>query len=179
MTKIKAFKKNNRINVGEITGAHGIRGQVKVASLTDFAELRFAPGSKLYVERLQKTMKITESQIHKGLYLLKFDGINDRDLAQALLHSYLQIEAEDLGELPAGQYYHFQLIGMQVYEDEYLLGEITDVRQTGANDVYYIKTPDGSHGGEILLPALKEVVLNVDVANRRMQVKVPAGLLEL
>jgi 16S rRNA processing protein RimM len=177
MTKIKALKKTDWITVGEITGAHGIRGQVKVASLTDFAEQRFAIGSELYIERLQKKMKITESQIHKGLYLLKLDGINDRDLAQALLHSYVQIDINDLAELPEGQYYHFQLIGMQVYEDDTLLGEIIDVRPTGANDVYYIKTPDGSHGGEILLPALKDVVLDVDLSMRKMQVKVPAGLL--
>ncbi|MBR2627817.1 MAG: 16S rRNA processing protein RimM, partial [Peptococcaceae bacterium] len=153
-----------------------VRGQIKVSSLTDFAEERFAVGSELYIEKLKKYAVITESQMHKGLHLLKFDGIDDRDLAQALLHTYLQISLADIGELPEGEYYYFQLKGLQVFEDDILLGKIVDIRPTGANDVYYVKTPEGK---EILLPALKDVVLSVDLKEQKMQVKVPAGLLDI
>jgi len=109
MAQIRARKKApDMINVGEITGAHGVRGQIKVSSLTDFAEERFAVGSELYIEKLKKYAVITESQMHKGLHLLKFDGIDDRDLAQALLHTYLQISLADIGELPEGQFYQIR-----------------------------------------------------------------------
>lgn len=168
------------INIGEVTGAHGIKGQIKVASLTDFDELRFAVGAKVYVEKLHTTMTITQSSMHKGVHLLQLDGITDRDTAQSLLHSYLQIASSDLQELPEGEYYQFQLLGVEVYEGDKFLGVVSKVQQTGANDVYYIDTPDevGQHG-QILLPALKSVVLDIDLTNNRMQVKIPAGLLDL
>ncbi len=169
---------DNMINIGEITGAHGVKGQIKVASLTDFEDLRFAVGETVYLEKLQTSMVITQSSVHKGLYLLKLDGINDRDAAHALLHSYLQIHQDDLQELPEGEYYCFQLEGLNVYEDDRLLGTIVDVQQTGANDVYHIQTADGSQKGLLLLPALKSVVKEIDLKNRRMQVRVPAGLLD-
>lgn len=178
--QITAGKKSDRmIDIGEIMGAHGVKGQLKVMSLTDFEDIRFAVGAKVYVQKLKKYMTITQSSVHKGLYLLQLDGIADRDTVQELLHTYLQIDRDDLQELPEGEYYCFQLIGLQVYEEDKLLGTITDVQQTGANDVYHIKTPDGSHKGLILLPALKSVVMSVDLENNKMQVKVPAGLLDL
>ena len=177
---IAAAKADRMINIGEITGAHGVRGQIKVASLTDFNDIRFAVGAKVYVEKLRTTMTITQSSVHKGLQLLQLDGIDDRDVAQSLLHTYLQIDKNDLQELPEGEYYQFQLIGVEVYEDDKLLGTISNVQQTGANDVYYIDTPDqGGQKGQILLPAIKSVVLSVDLENNKMQVKVPAGLLDL
>ncbi|MGI5824956.1 MAG: ribosome maturation factor RimM [Bacillota bacterium] len=178
--KIVAAKKEDKmIDIGEITGAHGIKGQIKVASLTDFPEIRFATGAEVYVSKLNTFMTVTQSSVHKGLYLLQLDGLNDRDKAQDLLHSHLQIDKNDLQELPEGEYYCFQLIGLKVYEDDNLLGTVVDVQQTGANDVYHIKTPDGSHKGLILLPALKTVVMKIDLENGKMQVKVPEGLLDL
>lgn len=166
------------INVGEITGAHGIKGQVKVASLTDFPEVRFAPSSELYCEKLAKYVTVEAAGQHKGLFLLNLSGISDRDVAQSLLHSYLQVPMEDLPELPDGEYYHFQLIGLKVFEGEKLLGEITEVMQTGANDVYVITAPAGQKPAEILLPALKECILSVDLADGKMSVKIPEGLID-
>lgn len=170
--------KTQMINVGEITGAHGIRGQVKVASLTDFPEVRFAPGSKLYSDKLGREVTVEAAGQHKGLYLLSLSGVADRDVAQSLLHSYLQVGMDDLPELPQGEYYHFQLIGLNVYEGERCLGEITEVMQTGANDVYVITAPAGVKPAEILLPALKECVLGVDLAAGKMNVKIPEGLID-
>lgn len=182
-TKAKIEKKaettpKEKIAIGVITGAHGIRGQVKVESLTDFAEMRFAEGQKVWLEKQNRLAVIEQSQMHKGLYLLKLSGIDDRDVAQSLLQSYLKIDQTELAELPEGEYYHFQLIGLEVYEGEKHWGTLTDIRQTGANDVYTIKTADGSNKGEILLPALKSVVLSIDLQQKKMQVKIPAGLLD-
>lgn len=166
------------INVGEITGAHGIKGQVKVEALTDFPEERFAPGSELYSAKLGRTVRVISAGVHKGLYLLGLEGVGDRDLAQSLLHTCLQVPKSSLPALPEGEYYHFQLIGLQVYEGEKLLGELTEVMQTGANDVYVIAAPAGQKPAEILLPALKSCILGVDLAAGKMTVKIPEGLLD-
>lgn len=166
------------IAVGEITGAHGIKGLVKVASLTDFPGERFAPGSELYLAKTGQKVTVLSAGVHKGLYLLGLSGIEDRDAAQALLHTYLQVPQSCLPELPQGEYYHFQLIGLQVYEGDKHLGELTEVMQTGANDVYVITAPGGRKQAEILLPALKSCILGVDTAAGKMTVKIPEGLLD-
>ena len=175
MTHQKHAEVSEMIMVGEITGAHGIRGQVKVESLTDFPELRFAPGAQVYVEKQRRWAKVLASGMHKGLYLLTLEDITDRDVAQSLLHTYLRISRDDLEELPEGEYYHFQLIGLKVYEDDRLLGELAEVMQTGANDVYVIR---GAQGEELLLPALQSCILKVDLAAGTMSVKIPEGLLD-
>lgn len=166
------------INVGEITGAHGIKGQVKVESLTDFPDVRFAPGSELFCAKLGKTVTVEAAGQHKGLYLLSLSGVDDRDVAQSLLHTYLQVSVDELPKLPEGEYYHFQLIGLDVFEGEKLLGKITEVMQTGANDVYVITAQAGGKPDEILLPALKDCILGVDLAAGRMDVKIPEGLID-
>lgn len=172
------IKSEQMIIVGEITGAHGIRGQVKVESLTDFPETRFAVGAELYLEAQRRTVRVLAASQHKGLYLLTLDGIADRDAAQSLLHTYLMVSLDSLPELPEGEYYHFQLVGLAVYEGDTLLGELTEVMQTGANDVYIIKGAPGSKNQEILLPALKSCIQKVDLDAGRMYVTVPEGLLE-
>lgn len=172
------FAPQDMINVGEITGAHGIKGQVKVAALTDFPETRFAKGAELYLEKQRRTVEVLASSQHKGLYLLTLSGIEDRETAQSLLHTYLQVSRDSLPELPEGEYYHFQLIGLSVYEDDVLLGTITEIMQTGANDVYIIEGAKDAKYPEILLPALKSCILKVDIAAGRMDVKIPEGLLD-
>lgn len=172
------MKEEQMISVGEITGAHGIKGQVKVEALTDFPATRFSPGAELYVQKLGRTATVISASVHKGLYLLSLSGIDDRDQAQTLLHTYLQVPQSSLAELPPGEYYHFQLIGLAVYQAGELLGKLTEVMQTGANDVYVIKAPQGQRPAEILIPALKSCILNVDLASGRMDVKLPEGLLD-
>jgi 16S rRNA processing protein RimM len=174
----RKFEPENMISVGEITGAHGIKGQVKVESLTDFPEVRFAPGAEVYLAKQRRNVKVITSSVHKGLYLLQLEGVSDRDAAQSLLHTYLQVPKTELPELPEGEYYHFQLIGLTVYENGEEIGEITEIMQTGANDVYVIKTKTGYKVPEILLPALKTCIEKVDIAAGRMDVKIPEGLLD-
>lgn len=174
------FFAEDMIIVGEITGAHGIKGQVKVESLTDFPDLRFAPGVELFLEKQRRWVKILAASLHKGLYLLTLEGVADRDVAQSLLHTYLRVARESLPELPEGEYYHFQLIGLQVYEGERYLGRLEDIMETGANDVYVIKNqqPEPGAPAEILLPALQSCICRVDLAAERMEVKIPEGLLD-
>ena len=162
------------IKVGEITGAHGIKGMLKVEPLTDNPFERFAVGAKLWLEKPAKEAEVESMQVHKGLLLVKLKGIEDRDAAHALLHTYIKIDKSALAALPEGQYYHFDLIGLQVYEGEEALGEIVDIFPTGANDIYVVKAKPEAK--ELLLPALKSIVKKIDVSNGRMEVELPEGL---
>jgi 16S rRNA processing protein RimM len=162
------------IKVGEITGAHGIKGFIKVEPLTDNPLGRFAVGNKLWLEKPNKEFEVESMQIHKGLMLLKFKGIDDRDSAHALLHTYIKIDKSALAKLPEGHYYHFDLIGLNVYEGEEYLGQVVDIFTTGANDIYVVKKDENTK--EILLPALKSIVQKIDVAAGRVDVVLPEGL---
>jgi len=106
--------------------------------------------------------------------LLTLVGVDDRDAAEALRGQWIYVAIEDALPLGEGEYYHFQIVGLQVITAEgEALGRITEILPTGANDVYVIQGPRG----EILVPALEGVILNVDLPNGRMIVRLPEGLL--
>ena len=162
------------VSVGYIRRAHGIEGCVLVESLTD-NPTRFETLTEVLVEiGGERTLHHLErcSAASKG-WLVKFKGVDDRNDAEKLKSGYLLVEAAKLPELEEGSYYLFDLIGMNVYNtaDE-LLGEITDVQQYPANDVYVIE----GENGKLLLPAIRDVVKSVDVQNKRMEVELLSGL---
>lgn len=109
------------------------------------------------------------------MMLMKFRGIDDMDAAEQLRNVFLNVTTDQLYPLPEGSFYHFQLIGMQVEDvDKGPLGQLAEVLETGANDVYVVKSDTY---GEILIPAIKQVVMAVDVPNHRLTVKLLDGLL--
>ncbi|WEV57999.1 ribosome maturation factor RimM [Ligilactobacillus acidipiscis] len=151
-------------NVGEIVNTHGIRGEVKVLATTDFTEERFAPGQVLYVSQkdsspVKLTVKRHRSQ--KQFEILAFEEINDINEVEKYKGAQLQITGEQQSPLEEGAYYYREIIGLKVYslEDE-LLGTISEVMETGANDVWVVKRPNGK---EVLLPAIKDVIQKVDL----------------
>jgi 16S rRNA processing protein RimM len=162
------------VTVGYIRRAHGIGGCVHVESLTD-NPTRFEALSEVIVEvGGRRTLYRVErcSVASKGL-LIKFKSVDDRSEAEKLKSGYLLVEAAKLPELEEGSYYLFDLIGMNVYTiSGELLGEITDVQQYPANDVYIIE----GEKGKLLLPAIRDVVKNIDVQNKRMEVELLSGL---
>jgi 16S rRNA processing protein RimM len=123
-------------------------------------------------------LEVAWSQPHKQVVRLAFAGITQRDQAEAMAGWGVFIAKQDLPPLEADTYYWSDLIGMAVYtaEGEYL-GAIEQIIPTGANDVYVVKTPAGHAVKEILLPAIASVILDIDVAGRRMQVQLPEGLI--
>ncbi|NLW07000.1 MAG: ribosome maturation factor RimM [Clostridia bacterium] len=166
-----------RIVVGRIAAPHGIRGELKVIPLTDFPQ-RFRPGTRLFIQQGEKTIptKVTRAR-HTGSHIiLKLAEINDANQAEAVQGAVLQVEPWEVEPLPEGHYYHFQLIGSQVFTvaKDYL-GNLTDILTTGANDVYVVRNEDGR---EILIPALKSVVRRVDLAKKELYVELPPGLLD-
>ncbi len=162
------------VTVGYIRRAHGIGGCVRIESLTD-NPTRFETLTEALVEiGGKRTLYHVEkcSAASKG-WLVKFKGVDDRSEADKLKSGYLLIEAPKLPELEEGNYYLFDLIGMSVYTTSgELLGEITDVQQYPANDVYIIE----GEKGKLLLPAIRDVVKNIDLQNNRMEVELLSGL---
>jgi 16S rRNA processing protein RimM len=168
---------NELISIGKISGTHGYNGVVKVIPLTDFPE-RFNGLKKItiYKGNLVKELSIEYVRSYKSSLLIKFSEINNKEEAQLYNNALLKIKHSDVFKLPAGYYYHFQLMEMDVFDSRVgLLGKIKEILETGANDVYVVDSPKY---GEILIPALKEVILDVNVDKKEMQVKLLPGLIE-
>jgi len=156
--------------VGRVRSARGVRGQLRVEVMSD-SPGRFAPGQVVFIDG--RAFRIERSVLFKEDRVLKLEGVDSREGAEALKGCILTVPAESLFPLPQGSYYHYHLVGMGVYTREgRFLGKLIEILSTGGNDVYVVR----AGGKELLLPALDDVVLEVDVDNRRMMVEVPPGL---
>lgn len=160
------------VKIGKIINTHGYKGELKVLPLTDEVD-RFFDLHHVFID--DDEYHVIKARLHQEYVLLLLQGREDMDSAKELQGSYLELPVEELKKLPEGQYYHFQIVGLSVYEDNRLLGEVSDILQTGSNDVYVVKSPKGK---EIYLPALKEVVRHIDVEAGKIEVKLPPGLLD-
>jgi 16S rRNA processing protein RimM len=153
------------IRVGRISGPFGLEGAVKVLPLTDFED-RFDPGSALFLDGVARRVE-WRSQKSPGL-VVKLDGLDNRTLAEMHRGRYLEVPAAAARPLPEGSFYHHQLVGAQVVTASGReLGQVTDVLERRANDVWVTKDPKGV---ERLLPATREAVLEVDTGRRRVVV---------
>jgi 16S rRNA processing protein RimM len=165
------------ITIGKIVGHFGYKGEVKVTPLTDFPE-RFNVLQQVKVNKRGQifTKRVESLRSNANGFLFKLSDIDSKETAQEFRGSLLQIEETEVYPLPEGYYYHFQLKGLQVHDIRRgLLGELIDVLETGANDVYVIKS---SLYGEILIPAIKEVIIKVDLENKMMQVDLLPGIID-
>jgi len=162
--------------VGQIIKAHGLKGFVEVKAETDNKK-RFSLGSKLLLwppvtEWPYLTIEAVKEK--KDRYLLKFAELNSKNEADVVVGHSLVIPAA-AGEKPENSFWLHEIVGLQVYTDTgAFLGKVTEVIQTGANDVYVVKNDK-----EYLLPAIKEVVKEVDVKGQKMVVHLLPGLAEL
>jgi 16S rRNA processing protein RimM len=166
--------------VGKVITAHGTHGEISVEPFTDFPEERFAPGQVMLLGDEMESVEIEASRPHKSRMLVRFEHITSRDEAEALRGTWIFIPEEDAAELEDDTYYVHQIIGLTVQTvDGQILGTVGDVLVTGANDVYLIKPAAGVNGGrEILLPAIGEVIVEVDVAGGRLLVNLLPGILD-
>ena len=163
-------KDESPVVVGRIVTAHGVRGEVKVEPLSDFPE-RFARGSRLWLDGIERAVQSGRWQ--RSQVILKLSGVDSRNEAEALRGKELTVP--DIAELPAGEevYYLHDIVGLRVETPGgETLGEVYDVLSTGSNDVYVVR----GDRGELLLPALDDVVLEVDVPGGRIVVDVPEGI---
>lgn len=164
------------LTVGEIVAPFGRVGEVKVRLDTDFPDrfdrleqvcLRWPSGDA-------KLMEIERSRLHKGQILLKLRGIESIDDAETLRNAIVQIRPEDAVRLPANEFYIHDLLGCEVVTRQgRILGPLVSVLSGPANDVYVV----GTGKAEVLLPAIRDVILEVDLAGRHIVVAPTPGLL--
>ncbi|MHB1454905.1 MAG: ribosome maturation factor RimM [Saccharofermentanales bacterium] len=180
MSKAADTMLQDRLRIGQITGTHGVRGEMNVLPLTDDAR-RFSKLKDVYIVD-DSGKEILHPRIESVKYaankvILKLEGLSDMDSALRLKSRFLAVDRADAVRLPKNSYFICDLIGCVVIDAEGLtLGSVTDVLQTGANDVYVVRR-DGLK--DLLIPAIKAVVREVDLDARRIIVQIPEGLLDL
>lgn len=168
----------NLLEIGQIVNSYGIKGTLKVVPFT-YDATRYDNLKTIYIEKNKELeeMEIEEVKYHKNLVLLKLKGINDINQALKYKNCYIKIDRKEAIKLPEDSYFIVDLIDMEVFTDNKIyLGKIIDVFPTGSNDVYVVKDELGK---QILLPAIGDVIKEVDVQNKKMIVHVIEGLGEV
>jgi 16S rRNA processing protein RimM len=159
------------VAVGRVTRAHGVRGEVSVLVLSE-VEDRFGPGSEVLLED-GRSLTVRTSRPHRSRLLVTFEGIPDRTAAEPLAGAYLFVDGRDVPEPPEDSFWPHDLEGSEVVtEDGRSLGAIAEVVHGEANDIWVARRD----GRETLVPALKDVVVSVDVAGKRVVIREVPGL---
>lgn len=164
------------LEIGQIVNTFGIKGMVKVKPFTDDIR-RFDELKTVYVEKNnnQTEYEIEEVKYHKDMVLIKFKGIDKVEQAEMLRNSYLTVSRDSVEKLEEGRYYIVDLLGLEVYTDEQvLLGTLEDIFNTGSNDIYVVKDKQGK---QILLPAIQDVIKQIDIENKKIIVHLLPGLI--
>lgn len=164
------------LEIGQIVNTFGIKGMVKVNPFTDDIT-RFDKLRKVYIKNKneKKEYEIEEVKYHKNMVLIKFKGIENPEQANLLRNTYLMIDRENEEPLQEGTYYIVDMIGLDVYSEEgNLLGKLEDIFNTGSNDIYVVKDELGK---QILLPAISDVIKQIDMENKKIIVHLISGLI--
>ncbi len=167
--------------VGQIVRPHGIRGELRLHLLTNYPdrlslleEVALSPTAEGNPARVEY-YAVERVRLHQNQAILKLLAIQDRNAAELLRGQYMLIPLEAAVPLEEDEYYHFQLIGLDMYTVEgKLVGVVREILETGANDVYVVEQPTG---GEALIPAIESVVQTIDLSTRRITILPIAGLL--
>lgn len=165
--------------LGKIIRPHGIKGEVRAIILTDYPD-RIHRLDTIYLSKdpeskHPKAYHIESSRIHQGYFLIKFIGIDERNDAERLREFYIMVDIDNAVPLEADEIYLYQLIGLHVQlQDGQKIGILTDIMETGANYVYLVMS---ERYGEVLIPATQHTIIETDLNNKRLIVKLPEGLL--
>jgi 16S rRNA processing protein RimM len=165
--------------IGEVLRPHGVKGELRIRLLTDYPE-RIATLHTVVLGRdiatgTRRTYRLLGMRRNAEYGLLRLEGIDSREAADRLRQLLVMIPIEDAVPLEPGEFYLFQLIGLRVLTEEgRMLGELVEVLETGANDVYVVRPPAGP---DILIPVIEGVVLRTDIDAGELIVRPPEGLL--
>lgn len=163
------------LSIGQIVNVHGLRGEIKIYPLTDDMS-RFKKLKEVYIEENNKPVKyeVEGVKLLSNTVAVKLKGIDSEEAANKLRNYYVKVDRKSAVRLPKDSFFICDLIDSEVYDEKgHLLGKIGDVLQTGSNDVYVVKTS----GKDILIPALKEIVREIDLNSRKIVVELPEGLI--
>jgi len=162
------------LSVGFLRRPHGVHGEIIMDLHTDFPE-RMTKGRKIFVGDEYKPMTFENVRPRANGLLVKFDGVDTVDQAGLYRNQWVFIKKKDAPALPEGRYYKHELFGLKVMdEEENLLGQLVEIIETGANDVYVVRDDSG---GEILLPAIPSVILDLEPARGFIRVHLLDGLI--
>ena len=167
----------NYFNVGKIVNTQGLQGEMRVLSVTDFAEERFKKGNKLALfdkkDQFVMDVEIASHRKAKNFDIIKFKGMYHINDIEKFRDFSLKVAEEDISDLEDGEFYYHEIIGLEVYENDVLLGTIKEILQPGANDVWVVKRKGKR---DLLLPYIPPVVLGIDIEQGRVDVEIPEGL---
>jgi 16S rRNA processing protein RimM len=170
---IPEWSKPERLIVGRLLAPHGYDGACRLEILTDYPE-RLIRLRRVYIGDEPRPRRVTRAQLHPPYALMWLAGVTDEQAASALRGALVRIDHDQAAPLGEGEYYHWQLIGARVVDEAGApLGVLIEIIQTGANDVYVLRTPPG---GELLLPAIQEVIRHVDVDQGVITARLLPGL---
>ncbi len=159
------------LEIGQIVNTFGIKGMIKVKAFTDDIQ-RFSELKEVLID--EKEYKIQEVKYHKNMVLLQLEGITKIEEAEKLKNEYLKIKRENAIPLEEDTYFVVDLIGLNVYSDENeYLGELIDIFNTGSNDIYIVRQEEKP---QLLLPAIKDVIKQIDIENKKIIVHLIKGL---
>lgn len=165
------------LSIGRVLAPWGIKGQVKINPLTEDIR-RFETLDAAYIDFGEKTVykKIEKvTFLKQDFVVLKFEEIDTIEDAQKLRNCFIKVHRDDAIKLPEDHFFICDIVGLYVYDEkQHLIGIVQDVLQTGANDVYVVET---SENKEVLIPAIKQVVKKVDLANKKMIIRPLEGML--
>ena len=154
-----------KVVIGKISAPHGVRGEVRIVPLTDFPE-RFENLKTVFLEDDSK-MELESVKFSNKFIIAKFKNINSRNDIEIFNGKLLMLNRSDIPSLPEGEYYNFDIIGLEVIDDKgSKLGKITEVLKTGSNDVYVVEGKK-----QLLVPALKKVVKEIKLVDGFMKVE--------
>jgi 16S rRNA processing protein RimM len=155
--------------------AHGVRGELKCRIITDFPQKRFRRGTQLFLGPDRSPVTVSRARIQGSTVLLQLQEISDRTEAETLRNCEISIKKEEAGRPPKGEFYWHEVIGLSVIDTttDQPLGTVVDILETGANDVYVVK----GDTGEILVPAIKDVVKLIDPSAGRMLIQPLPGMI--
>lgn len=157
-----------RMAIGVIVAAHGTRGDVRMKIWTHFPE-HIAALKSVYLGDEEQPRRLRYVRSSRGMAVLSLQGITRRDAAEELRGTVVRIDRQQARPLDEDSFYHFQLIGLDVVnEDGESVGKLAEIIETGANDVYVVRNDEGK---EVLFPALKDVVTEIDLESGKMTVR--------
>jgi 16S rRNA processing protein RimM len=167
------------LNVGKIVNTHGIRGEVRVISQTDFPEERYRKGQRLTLFRENKApleLTVSGHRKHKNFDLLTFEGYPTINDVEPLRDGILKVTKDELGQLAENEYYYHEIIGLTVIDEQAReLGKIKEILSPGANDVWVVQRKGKK---DALIPYIESVVKQIDLEKGEVSIEIPEGLLD-